>query len=252
MSKSRALGLWQFVASTGNKFGLIRNRYIDERMDPVKSTQAAIGYLKELHSHFGDWHTALAAYNCGEGRVLKIIRNQKINYLDNFWDIYVHLPKETARYVPKFLAILHIVKNLEKYGLDKIPTDLPLRYETLTVNTKIHLNGIAKITEIDKKTLEELNPELRRSIVPGRGYALKIPGGKKQTLLANIDQMLHLNPSSVDFFNHRVQSGETLSLIARRYRTSVANIVLANNIKHADTIITGKTIKIPKRSKFFD
>ena len=105
-SSARALGLWQFIPSTGYKFGLKRNYYIDERLDPKKATNAAISYLTELHKIFGDWTTALAAYNCGEARVLRIIRKQRINYLDNFWDLYQQLPRETSRYVPRFLATL--------------------------------------------------------------------------------------------------------------------------------------------------
>jgi membrane-bound lytic murein transglycosylase D len=249
LSKSRALGLWQFIPSTGYAFGLSRNRYIDERLDPEKSTQAAIRYLKKLHNHFGDWSTVLAAYNCGESRILRLIRNQKINYLDNFWDLYEHLPQETARYVPKFLATLHIVKNLEKYGLDKITIDSPLRFEYLTVTKKIHLKNFAKISEFDRKNLEELNPELRRYIIPGGKYTLKIPEGNKQVLLANIDQTLRLNPANVNFFKHLVQSGESLSLIARRYRTSVANIMLVNNLHRANQIVAGITLKIPQKLK---
>ena len=249
LSKARALGLWQFIPSTGYKFGLSRNRYIDERLDPVKSTQAAIDYLKELHSHFGDWSTVLAAYNCGETRVLRVIRNQKINYLDNFWDLYANLPRETARYVPKFLATLHIVKNLQKYGLDKITIDSPIKFDSLTVTKKIPLKNVAKITGIDRKILEELNPELRRKIVPEGGYTLKVPEGSKQILLANIDQMLRLNPARVDFTKHRVQFGESLSLIARRYRTRVADIMLANNLDRANHIVAGKTLKIPQKVK---
>jgi membrane-bound lytic murein transglycosylase D len=249
LSKARALGLWQFIPSTGHKFGLSRNRYIDERLDPEKSTQAAIDYLKELHSHFGDWTTVLAAYNCGEKRVFRVIRKQKINYLDNFWDLYTHLPQETARYVPKFLAILHIVKNLAKYGLDKISVDSPIRFDSLTVTKGNHLNNIAQITGINRKVLEELNPELRQNIIPGGKYRLKIPGGNMQNLLANIDQILHLNPALVDFYKHRVQSGETLSLIARRYRTSVSNIMLANDLHRANYIVSGKTLKIPRKLK---
>ena len=249
LSKARALGLWQFIPSTGYKFGLNRSRYIDERLDPVKSTQAAIDYLKELHSHFGDWSTVLAAYNCGEKRVLNVIRNQKISHLDNFWDLYAHLPQETARYVPKFLAILHIVKNLEKYGLDNISIESPLKFESLTVTKKIHLKNVAEITGIDRKILEELNPELRQNIIPDKKYTLKIPAGSKQILMANIDQMLRLNPARVDFLKHRVQSGETLYQIARRYRTSVNFIMLANNLNRANYIVTGKTLKIPKKNK---
>jgi membrane-bound lytic murein transglycosylase D len=111
LSKARALGLWQFIPSTGYKFGLNRDKYIDERIDPVKSTLAAIAYLKELHQIFGDWSTVLAAYNCGEGQVLRVIRSQNINYLDNFWDLYERLPLETARYVPRFIATLYIINH---------------------------------------------------------------------------------------------------------------------------------------------
>ena len=249
LSKSRALGLWQFIPSTGYKFGLNRNSYIDERMDPEKSTKAAIAYLKELHSHFGDWSTALAAYNCGEDFVLRVIQSKKINYLDNFWDLYEQLPEETSRYVPKFLAALHIVKNLEKYGFDKITINSPPKFETLVVTKKIHLKNIAKITGIDKKSLEELNPELRQNVLPGGKYTLKIPEGSKQRLLANIDLLLKLNPAYVEFIKHRVQSGESLSLLARRYRTSVANIMLANNLHLANHIVTGVTLKIPHKIK---
>jgi membrane-bound lytic murein transglycosylase D len=249
LSKSRALGLWQFIPSTGYRFGLNRNRFIDERLDPEKSTQAAIGYLKKLHGHFGDWTTALAAYNCGETRVLNVIKKQKINYLDNFWDLYAHLPQETARYVPKFLATLHIVKNLEKYGLDKIAIESPVKSESLTVTQKLHLEDIAKITGIDKELLEELNPELRQNIVPGGKVKLKVPAGSKKILHANIDHILRLNPARVDFLKHRVQSGETLSLIAHRYRTSVSNIMLANNLRRPNHIVTGKTLKIPQKIK---
>ena len=245
LSQSRALGLWQFIPSTGHKFGLNRDRYIDERLDPEKSTQAAILYLKELHNHFGDWSTALAAYNCGETRVLRVIQNQKINYLDNFWDLYDHLPRETARYVPKFFAVLHIVKNSKKYNLDKTKINSPLKFETLTVTKEIHLKNIAKITGIDLKILEELNPELRRKIVPGGKYTLKIPAENKQKLLANQDLIFHLNPKNANFLKHRVKSGEYLSMIAGRYNTSVDNIMLANNLHRANHVVIGQTLKIP-------
>ena len=249
LSKMRALGLWQFIPSTGYKFGLSRNRYIDERLDPSKSTRAAVNYLKELHNHFGDWSTVLAAYNCGENRVFRVIRKQKIKYLDNFWDLYEHLPRETARYVPKFLAILHIVNNLEKYGLDKIKIQSPLKFEPLTVSRKIHLEDAAEIIGIDSHLLEELNPELRQSIIPGGNYPLKIPLESKQILLSNINRILRLNPALVDFVKHRVKSGDTLSRIARRYHTSITNIMLANNLQRASYIVSGKTLKIPQNVK---
>ena len=249
LSKARALGLWQFIPSTGYKFGLNRNRYIDERLDPEKSTIAAIRYLKELHNHFGDWSTVLAAYNCGEFRVLKVIRSQKINYLDNFWDLYARLPQETARYVPKFLATLHIVENLEKYGFNKIKIDSPINSEVITVAKKMHLKDITKITGIDRRTLEELNPELRHNIVPAGKYAVKIPQGSRQEVMANLDQILRLNPAGVKYIKHRVRSGDTLLKLARRYHVSVRHIVMANKIEHANHIVSGATLKIPQRNK---
>ena len=247
LSRSRALGLWQFIPSTGYKFGLRRNKFIDERMDPAKATKAAIDYLKELHSMFGDWSTVLAAYNCGEGRVLRVIRSQNINYLDNFWDLYERLPRETARYVPRFLATLHILNNLETYGMDQVVVDRPLEYETVTVNKQVSLGNIAKSINVSKKTLVDLNPELRYKILPGDGYDLKIPPGNGDILLSQIDRIPISLPPQRAYVYHRVRHGETLSVIARRYRTSVGSIMRANNMRRSNYIVAGKRLKIPRR-----
>jgi membrane-bound lytic murein transglycosylase D len=247
LSRSRALGMWQFIPSTGYKFGLSRDKFIDQRMDPEKSTRAAIDYLKELHRLFGDWSTVLAAYNCGEGRVLRLIRGQNINYLDNFWDLYQRLPRETARYVPRFLATLHILNNPETYGLDRVSPDPPLDYEMVIINKQVHLKNVAKSLGLDANVLKELNPELRYQIVPGENYALKIPPGKSQMLLARIDQIPVSHPPQRAFIYHRVRHGESLSVIARKYRTSVGKIMRANNMRKSNYIVAGKRIKIPQR-----
>jgi membrane-bound lytic murein transglycosylase D len=247
LSRSRALGMWQFIPSTGYKFGLSRDKFIDQRMDPEKSTQAAIAYLKELHQLFGDWSTVLAAYNCGEGRVLRLIRGQNINYLDNFWDLYQRLPRETARYVPRFLATLHILNNLEDYGLDRISPDPPLDYEGIIINKQVHLTNVAKSIGVDRKILKELNPELRYQIVPGENYRLNIPPGKGDMLLANIDKIPVSHPPQRAYVYHRVRHGESLSIIARKYRTSVRKIMRANNLRRSNYIVAGKRIKIPQR-----
>jgi membrane-bound lytic murein transglycosylase D len=134
ISSARALGMWQFIASTGYKYGLNRDAWIDERMNPEKATKAAIAYLTELHQIFGEWTTALAAYNCGEARVLKEISTQKINYMDNFWDLYEKLPSETAFYVPKFLAVLHIVNNPSAYGIELPPLEKEIEYDKVNIN----------------------------------------------------------------------------------------------------------------------
>lgn len=247
LSRARALGPWQFIPSTGYKFGLKRDKYIDERIDPIKSTKAAIEYLKELHQIFGDWSTVLAAYNCGEGRVLRVIRSQNINYLDNFWDLYERLPRETARYVPRFMAALFIINNPEKYGLDAITVDEPLEYENVTVSKQIHLKNVAKEIGVAEKTLRELNPELRYRILPQDEYPLRVPPGKSEVLLANLDNIPVTHPPQPAYVYHRIRTGESLSTIARRYRSSVRKIMRANNLHRSSYIVAGKKLKIPLR-----
>jgi membrane-bound lytic murein transglycosylase D len=258
LSSARALGLWQFIPSTGYKFGLKRDIYIDERLDFEKSTEAAIAYLKELHQIFGDWSTVLAAYNCGEGRVLRIIRTQNVNYLDNFWDLYSRLPRETARYVPRFLATLHIVNNLEKYGLDTIELFQPLEYETVTISQESHIKSVAEAIEVSEITLKSLNPELRNDILPSEEYSLRVPVGKSKTFMAKINSIPIYSPPpsppqpsqkvhSVQT-RHRVRQGETLSLIANKYGISMDTIANANNISKKNLIVSGQTLKIPSKS----
>ena len=247
LSRARALGLWQFIPSTGYKFGLKRDQYIDERIDFEKSSDAAIAYLKELHSIFGDWSTVLAAYNCGEGRVLRVIRSQNINYLDDFWDLFGRLPFETARYVPRFLAALHIIDNLEKYGMSDIDVYPPLAFETVGVHRQIHLKDLALPLGASLDTLRDLNPELRYSVLPPTKYPLRVPIGKNDLLLASIDQVPLSSPPRPAFVYHRVKKGETLSTIARRYHTSVKKIMWANNMKRSSYIVAGKKLKIPQR-----
>jgi membrane-bound lytic murein transglycosylase D len=247
LSRARALGLWQFIPSTGYKFGLKRDTWIDERMDPEKSTAAAIAYLKELHQIFGDWTTVLAGYNCGEGTVLRKIRNQKINYLDNFWDLYQQLPSETARYVPRFLATLHILRDPAKYGFELNGTDSPASYETVTIEKPIQLKKVAKKLGIEFKELTAINSELRHHVTPPTQYTMRLPAGKRNLFLAHINEIPKWSPPRSAYVYHRVKKGETLSLIATRYRTSVIKIVRANNIRKKHFIRVGQKLKIPLR-----
>lgn len=245
LSPARALGLWQFIPSTGYKFGLSRNYYIDERLDPEKSTRAAIAYLKELHNLFGDWTTALAAYNCGESRVLKIIRKQRINYLDNFWDLYANLPRETSRYVPRFLATLHIVRNLEKYNIQVKSPLQPVAFEFCEIKKQVRLKDIAKEIQVSATLLKDLNPELRYGFLPPETYRLKIPTEKAALFLSRIDHIKATYKAPPMFVYHRVRKGDTLSGIARKYKTSVRAISAANNIGRKHRIYAGKILKIP-------
>ena len=244
LSRARALGLWQFIPSTGYKFGLKRTIWIDERLDPQKSTRAAIAYLSELHEMFGDWSTVLAAYNCGEGAVLRAINKQKINYLDNFWDLYRSLPSETARYVPRFIATLHIIRNPEKYGMKLSSPDRPVAYESVVVRKQMKLSSIASAMGIPVNTLQLLNPELRHGVTPDKSYQLKVPKGTSRVLAAKLDSIKPWHPPRTYYVTHRVRRGETLSLIAKRYRTSVRAIKRANRLR-GNVIRKGQRLKIP-------
>jgi membrane-bound lytic murein transglycosylase D len=246
-SRAAALGLWQFIASTGNRFGLKRNLHIDERMDPIKSTRAAIKYLTELHSHFGDWTTALAAYNCGEYRVKRVIRSQRLNYLDNFWDLFEKLPRETARFVPRFVATLLIINNPEKYGFDFPTPDPPLEYEIVSVNKPVSLSSLSKVLGLGTEDLSSLNPELRHKSTPENEYLLKIPVGLSEQILASVDALPRYIPEAASYVNHYVRRGETLSEIAERYRTSVRAIARLTGLRSVNFIRPGQRLKIPVR-----
>ncbi|MGA1868353.1 MAG: LysM peptidoglycan-binding domain-containing protein [bacterium] len=245
LSRSRALGLWQFIPSTGYKFGLKRNHWIDERMDPVKSTRAAIEYLTQLHHTFGDWTTVLAAYNCGEGRVLRVIRDQHINYLDNFWDLYSNLPSETARYVPRLMAALHLIENPEKYGLELPPLENSLAFKEITVNKQVQLSDLAHKIGISPRELALMNPELRHKVTPDSEYLLKVPFDKEEIAFAQLETIPAWQPPKPEFVYHRIRKGETLSHIAKQYGTSIKNIAKANNIRRYNWLTIGRRLKIP-------
>jgi len=249
LSSARALGLWQFIPSTGYKFGLKRDHWIDERMDPEKSTQAAIAFMKSLHEIFGDWQTVLAAYNCGEGRVLRVISRQHMNYLDNFWDLYNQLPIETAQYVPRFIAVLHIIKNPKKYGID-LPEniDKPIDYEMVKTNKCMRLKDISHHLKVPDNELAALNSELRFKVTPDKEYDLKIPRGTAERFALVVNQIPKSKlPGSARYVRHRIKRGESLSTIARKYRSSVRAIVRANHLTSRHRIRAGKTLKIPLR-----
>ena len=247
LSRARALGLWQFIASTGYKFGLKRDRWIDERMDPEKSTQAAILYLTELHQIFGDWTTVLAAYNCGERRVLDKIKTQKANYLDNFWDLYERLPRETAFYVPRFLAVLHIINDPEAHGFQLPPVDEELALENVTINKQVHLQTISKRIHIDYGSLRDMNAELRHNLTPPDPYSLRVPTGKSEILLAELDDIPIWRQPTPTYVVHRVRPGDTLSVIAHKYHSSVRSIMAYNGLRRSDYLKVGWKLKIPTK-----
>ncbi|GMU64100.1 MAG: lytic transglycosylase [Acidobacteriota bacterium] len=249
LSSARALGLWQFIASTGYRYGLDRSDWIDERMDPEKSTQAAIGYLSALHALFGDWMTALAGYNCGEHNVLRQIQNQSVSYFDQFWDLYERLPRETRRYVPRFLATLAILEDPDKYGFE-LPEPFPaLAFEPVEIARSAKLEALDKALGLETGTLAKLNPELRRNATPATAYTLKVPPGAGPTVVASLDSLPKYVPpaSSAATTTHRVRSGETLSAIASRYRTSVSELMRLNRLRSANRLSIGQRLTVPDR-----
>lgn len=250
LSSARALGLWQFIASTGYRYGLRRDRWIDQRMDFERSTTAAIAYLRDLHDLFGDWNTALAAYNSGEGRVLRTINRQRADYMDDFWDLYIQLPSETARYVPRFHALLQIIQDPEKYGFTDLPeTDAPLEYDTLSVNRQVQLSDIAARLRVGREEIERLNPELRSKITPGYPYTLRVPKGMAEQAAQIIGTVPETKaPELPEYVIHRVRYGETLSSIAQRYRTSVWAIQQANGIRNPRLLRAGQRLRVPTRA----
>jgi membrane-bound lytic murein transglycosylase D len=250
-SRARALGLWQFISSTGYRYGLKRDRWIDERMDPIKSTQAALKYLNDLHSHFGDWTTALASYNCGEYKVKKVINTQRFNYLDNFWDLYLMLPQETACFVPRFIATLLIVNDPEKYGFNLPASDTPLEFVRLPMNSPIRLSDLSEAMGLNEDVLSSLNPELRHGATPGYEYVLRVPLGFAEKAMIALNSIPTWIPPEATYRIHRVRRGESLSLIAQRYRTSISAIARLNGLRRVNLIKSGQRLKIPVRGRTY-
>jgi transglycosylase-like protein with SLT domain len=178
VSRAGAVGPWQLIPGTGRRYGLRIDRYVDERCDPVKSTQAAARYLKDLHDMFGNWHLSLAAYNTGEQNIVRILEKGRA---DNFWQMSErgYLYDETADFVPEFLAALHIAKTPEAYGFDT-PSKDAMHYEIVNVQRPLPLSTVAKLCGTSTDTIKELNPALHRGIVPPQGYDVRLPKGSKE------------------------------------------------------------------------
>jgi membrane-bound lytic murein transglycosylase D len=251
LSTARALGLWQFIPSTGYKYGLNRDDWVDERMDIEKSTRAAIDYLKELHNMFGDWLTVLAAYNCGEGRIMRNIASQHINYLDRFWDLYHKLPYETARYVPRFIATVLVIRDPQKYGIDLSAGKMSaLTYEAVEINKSMRLQDIARKLDVPEEMMNILNAELRHRITPNKPYKLRVPTDMTGQLLKVVDD-ISLAETPRDAFRrgvvikHRVRQGETLASIAGKYKTSEGDIRNANQLLRKKPLAAGQRLNIP-------
>ncbi len=244
-SRAGAVGLWQFIASTGQRYGLTRDGWTDERMDPEKATDAAIAYLTDLHGLYGDWPKALAGYNCGEARVLRLQGRSRDEYLD-FWDLYEQLPDETRRYFPRFVAALLIVQNPERYGMT-LPEPLAAPGNLATVHTarSVSLQELEKTLALPADTLRGLNPELRFAATPATAYELRVPAAHAATVGARIAEIPEWKPPRPVYVTHRVRRGQTLGTIARQYGSTVQAIQRANGLRSTRHLRVGQRLRIP-------
>ncbi len=232
VSRAGARGMWQFMGSRAQGYGLERSWWVDDRQDPEKATRAAAHHLKDLYNEFGDWYLAMAAYNSGPGTVQSAVK--RTGYAD-FWELYRRnvLPKETRNYVPIILAVTIMAKNPAQYGLDSVVKDKPVPYDTVKINYPIDLRLAAECVDATTEQLLDLNPSLLRMTTPrstekDSQFELHLPAGtadKFQVAVASIPV-----DKRVWWRYHKVQGPETLASIARTYRTTPKAIAEANGL----------------------
>ena len=240
-SRANASGMWQFIYSTGKNYGLKRDWYIDERRDPIKATGAACEYLKDLNEQFDNWYLALAAYNCGSGR---ISRASKLHQTYDFWQMH-SLPRESRNYIPYYLAAAIIMKDPEKYGFT-IPKVKPFSYEEVVLEHSADLAVLSRVAGIKVKTLRKYNPELRQSATPADNpYLLKLPKGKKEQFLERWNSIPESERFAPQFIVHRVRYGESLWTISKKYGASIHDIAAVNKIRNRHKIKVGNKLKVP-------
>lgn len=244
-SRSRASGPWQFMKATGRVYGLDVDWYLDERRDPIKSTVAAAHHLRDLYDQFGSWPLALGAYNAGSGKISRAIKKTGTR---DFWKIRQsrHIRRETKDYVPRFIAATLIAQNPTAYGFSTPGGDRH-EFEEVLITKRVHLSAVTQQTGIPVEELRRLNPELRRSIVPsltGPGYYLKVPLG-----MASLVEELHptlavwSQPPPPPTEWHTVRQGESLSVVAKRYRMKVSQLKEMNNLR-SNIIRVGTKLRV--------
>lgn len=274
-SRARAAGLWQFIPSSGMLQGLEINSFIDERYDLYKSTDAACRFLQQLYNTFGDWHLAIAAYNCGPGNIRKAI--VRSGGRRTFWEIYNFLPRETRSYVPLFIAATYIMNYHCEHNMCGKLAELPPMCDTLMMSTMINFEQISQVLGMPKEQIESLNPQYVYDIVPGspeKAYSLTLPQDRTQAFIEMQDSIYAFRADSLLPHNgdlkeiplrgkknsyiksgdygggtadkngiYRVRKGDTLGGIARRNHTTVAKIKKLNNLK-SDRLSIGQKLKV--------
>ncbi len=241
VSYMAAAGMWQFITFRGREYGLNQSQWHDDRLDPEKATRAAAKHLKDLYVQLGDWHLALAAYNCGPMCVDSAVR--RTGYAD-YWQLRARnaLPRETANYVPIILAMTIIAKNPKTYGLEDLEVDQPLEAEKVSVDANTGLQLIADATETPLATIKEMNPTFIHNVIP-RGLEVRVPVGKGEEV-ASLLAKVPADKRSV-WRLHRLQAGESFETVSRTYRSSSSLISQANEGLAADDATNGQVLVVP-------
>lgn len=224
VSYKAAVGMWQFIKETGKTYGLSQSPWTDDRLDPERATRAAARHLRDLYEDLGDWHLALAAYNCGPGCVDRAV--QKTAYAD-YWELRNRhaVPIETTNYVPIILALTIIMKNPVDYGLANLEMEAPLEYDTIEVYSNTNLQLIADAAQMPVTNLQDLNPAILRNIAPS-GYFVRIPKGSTEQVMSAINMV---PADKRDTWRlHKLQAGDTVDTVARQYRLTASVLEHAN------------------------
>ena len=246
VSRAGAKGMWQFMYSTAKMYGLHIDSFVDERLDPFKSADAAARYLEDAYEIFGDWNLAIASYNCGAGNVNKAIRRSGGKRA--FWDIYPYLPRETRGYVPAFVGALYAMTYYKEHGIKPEAIEMPIRVDTFKINKMMHLKQVSELVGIPLEEVKNLNPQYTHDVVPGnsREYLLRLPYTYTNSFIANEDSLYtykadqYLSPATLkkivdgadgERIVYKVKSGDYLGRIASKYRCSVAQIKKWNGLK---------------------
>lgn len=245
-SPRAAHGIWQFMPRTGRAYGLKSNGVVDERSDPEKATRAAARYLAYLHDLFGDWYLAMAAYNAGEGKIMRALQRTGAR---DFWQLALTnaIRRQTQNYVPAFLASVLISKNPSHYGFD-VTFEESIESEIVRLDRPVQLERLAAAADLSLEDLQTHNPELRSTITPSQpeGYELKVPAGKREAILLAYASAPTARPPA--FRTHVARKGETLPRIARRYGVSVASLAAANSLFPRSKVSRGQEIMIPEKT----
>jgi membrane-bound lytic murein transglycosylase D len=248
-SIAKAVGPWQFIASTARRYGLEINWWKDERKDPVKSTTAAADYLKDLYGMFGSWNFAMAAYNAGEGKIYRAIKKSRA---DDYWDLLDtnNIKTETKEYVPKFIAASLIASNPEDFGFHDIAYKEPLSYDEVELDSPIDLAVAAECAETELEVIKKLNPELRRWCTPPdvQRYTLKIPQGTKETFIEKLSAVPEEERFTID--RYTVKTGDTFKKIAKVKGVPESVILSLNSMEKIMPLKTGSKIYLPPKGLY--